>query len=68
MDVVVKYRPSFATLFVKLSSNSKITAESDAMLSMTTNVDIKTKMNGNIFSAFMRKFFGNESFFINIEA
>ena len=65
MEVEVKYRPSFATLFVQLGKGSSITAESDAMVSMPSNVAIHTRMNGNFFTALMRKFFGNESFFIN---
>ena len=65
MEVEIKYKPSFATLFVRLVKGSSIVAESDAMVSMTPNVDIQTRMNGNFISALLRKFFGNESFFIN---
>lgn len=64
-DVVIKHRPSFSTLEVELSPGQSIVAESDAMASMSSNVDIATRFNGGFFTALMRKIFGGESLFIN---
>ena len=64
-DVVIKYRPSFSTLEVEISPGQSIIAESDAMASMSSNVDIGTRFNGGFFTALMRKMFGGESLFIN---
>ena len=64
-DVVIKYRPSFSTLEVEVSPGQSIIAESDAMASMSSNVDIATRLNGGFFTALMRKLFGGESLFIN---
>ena len=64
-EVVIKYRPSFSTLEVELSPGQSIIAESDAMASMSSNVDIATRLNGGFFTALMRKLFGGESLFIN---
>ncbi len=35
------------------------------MASMAVEIDIQTKLNGNFFSALLKKFLGDESFFIN---
>ncbi len=65
MDVEIKYKPSFATLFVTLSAGDRIVAESDAMASMTSNVGMRTRFNGGLFQAMVKKLFGGESLFVN---
>ena len=50
-DVVIKHRPSFSTLEVELNPGQSIVAESDAMASMSSNVDIATRLNGGFFTA-----------------
>lgn len=65
MDVEIKYKPSFSTLFVTLAAGDSITAESDAMASMTSNVGMKTSFNGGFFQAILKKLFGGESLFVN---
>jgi len=57
--------PSFAHIHVDLEPGESIVAESDAMSSMHADLDMKTRTNGGFFKAFLRKFFGGESFFIN---
>jgi len=64
-DVVIKHRPSFSTLFVQLAPGESIVAESDAMASMSSEIDIETRFNGGFLTAIMRKLFGGESLFIN---
>ncbi len=65
MQVDVRYRPSFATLFVTLSAGDTIIAESGAMATMTGKTAMKTRFNGGFFAGLMKKFFGGESLFVN---
>ena len=65
MNVEIKYRPAFATLFITLEGKDSIVAESDAMASMSANVGMRTKLNGGFLRAILRKFFGGESLFVN---
>jgi uncharacterized protein (TIGR00266 family) len=65
MDVDIKYKPSFATLFVTLAAGDSIVAESDAMASMSSNVGMRTRFNGGFFQAVVKKLFGGESLFVN---
>jgi len=65
MNVEIKHRPAFATVFVTLAPGESIIAESDAMASMSSNVGMRTRFNGGFFPAILKKLFGNESLFIN---
>ncbi len=57
--------PAFAHLQVSLKPGESIVAESDAMASMSAEVDMRTRLNGGLFGALMRRIFGGESIFIN---
>jgi len=61
----IKFGPAFATLFITLNPGDSLVAESGAMSSMSSNIDIATRFNGGFFRALMRKIFGGESLFIN---
>lgn len=50
-------------LHVALQKGDKIYCESDAMVMMETNLELKGRMNGGIGSAIMRRFANGESFF-----
>ena len=65
MQAEIRYRPSFATVFVELSGRDRIVAEADAMASMSTNLGIDTHLSGSFFSALGKRFFGGESLFVN---
>jgi uncharacterized protein (TIGR00266 family) len=65
MEVNLNGAPAFGHLDVQLQPGETITAEAGAMASMTTQLDMKAKMNGGFFKALGRKFLGGESFFIN---
>jgi uncharacterized protein (TIGR00266 family) len=65
MEYTVNGSPSFAYIDLKLSPGETIIAESDAMSSMDTDLDMKAKLNGAFFSALGKAFLGGESFFIN---
>jgi uncharacterized protein (TIGR00266 family) len=65
MNVEVRHRPSFATIFAELGPGDAITAESDAMASMDSDVEMTTGFNGGFFLGLLLKFFGGESLFVN---
>ena len=65
MKSEINGEPSFAHIHIDLEPGESIIAESDAMSSMAVEIDIQTKMNGNFISALLKKFLGDESFFIN---
>ena len=50
-------------LHVSLAKGEKIYCESDAMVMMETNLELKGKMTGGIGAALMRTFANGESFF-----
>jgi len=50
---------------VDLAPGETFIAESDAMASMSSDLDMKAKLNGGLFAGLMRKFLGGESLFIN---
>jgi uncharacterized protein (TIGR00266 family) len=65
MRVDVRYQPSYSLAIVGLELNEAITAEGGAMVSMTSNVEIKTEMRGGVFGALKRSVLGGESMFLN---
>ncbi len=65
MKMDIRYKPSFATIFVTLMTGESIIAESDAMASMSTECAMRTRFNGGFFRAVLRKLFGGESLFVN---
>jgi uncharacterized protein (TIGR00266 family) len=65
MNVEVRHRPSFATIFAELGPGDAITAESDAMASMDSDVEMTTGFNGGFFLGLLLKFLGGESLFVN---
>jgi len=65
MKTSIEGRPSFAHLHVDLEPGESIIAESDAMASMSADLDLTAKFNGGFFSGLCKKFLGGESLFIN---
>jgi uncharacterized protein (TIGR00266 family) len=65
MEIITRDRPAFANLHVKMNAGDRITAEADAMASMSTTLTIKTRWNGGFFGAVLRRIFGGETLFIN---
>jgi uncharacterized protein (TIGR00266 family) len=64
MNINVLYRPAMSMAQVQLGPNEQITAESGAMVGMSTNVQMQTGMKGGMGKAIGRMF-GGESFFQN---
>ena len=65
MKIEIRNRPGFAVVYAKIAAGETITAESGAMASMSTHLQIKTKFNGGFFRGLLKKFFGSESLFVN---
>ncbi len=65
MKVEPRFKPSFCTLFVTLFAGESLLAEADAMASMSPRTKLRTRWNGGLWRALLRKLFGGESLFIN---
>lgn len=65
METEIRDKPAFANILVKMNAGESITAESDAMTSMSASIKIQTKLNGGFINAVLRRFFGGESLFVN---
>ena len=65
MEHEVLYRPSYSLLKIKLRQGESVSAESGAMVSMSSCIEIKTAAKGGLFGALKRSVLGGESFFVN---
>jgi uncharacterized protein (TIGR00266 family) len=65
MKTQINGAPSFAHVHVDLEPGESIIAESDAMSSMSTEIEMKTRFNGGFIKGLLKKFLGDESLFIN---
>lgn len=65
MNSEIHGAPSFAYIHIDLQPGETVIAESDAMSSMSADLDMKAKFNGGFFKGLLRKLFGKESLFVN---
>jgi len=65
MEAEIRNRPAFANVRVNLRAGETLIAESDAMASMSSSIDMRARMAGSFFSSLARRVFGGESFFVN---
>lgn len=65
MEIKIEGKPAFAYVVATLAPGETIIAESDAMSSMSANLDMVAKFNGGLFVGLLKKFLGGESLFIN---
>lgn len=65
MQVEILHRPSFAVARVTLTPGEEIIVEGGAMVSMSAEIEMKTKARGGLLSSLKRAFLGGESFFLN---
>jgi uncharacterized protein (TIGR00266 family) len=65
MQVEVLYRPSYSLARIMLGPNEGIQAEAGAMVGMSADMGIETKMQGGLFKSLARSVLGGESFFTN---
>lgn len=65
MQITLEHGPAFGWARVALAQGESLKAESGAMVSMSTTIDIETKMQGGFLGALARKVLASESFFQN---
>ncbi len=66
MQAKIDGAPSFAHIQVDLEPGESFVAESDAMASMTADLDMEARLNGSFLAALAKKFLGGESLFVNV--
>jgi uncharacterized protein (TIGR00266 family) len=64
MTFEVVYPGAFATLQAYLQNGESMKAESGAMISMSENIDVDSKMEGGLMGGLARKFLTGESLFL----
>jgi uncharacterized protein (TIGR00266 family) len=62
----IRYKPTFAAIFVTLEPREKLVAEAGAMVSMDGKLSMTTEFSGGFIKGLLRKFFGGESLFVNV--
>ncbi len=65
MKVEIEGKPVFAYIKAELQPGESIVAESDAMATMSADLDMSAKFNGGFFKGIVKKTFGGESLFVN---
>lgn len=65
MNVDILYRPSYSMARVRLERGETIFAEAGAMVGLSSNIKIDTRLRGGVFKAFARSVLAEESLFIN---
>lgn len=65
MEHEILYKPSYSLVKIKLAKGETVQAESGAMVSMSSSIEIETSMKGGLFGALKRSVLGGESFFMN---
>ncbi len=65
MKIEIEGKPVFAYMKVQLEPGENFIAESDAMATMSADLDMVAKFNGGFFRGLLKKIFGGESLFVN---
>ncbi|NMB54491.1 MAG: TIGR00266 family protein [Leptolinea sp.] len=65
MDIDIQFRPSYSLAIVKLAPSERIRADSGAMVSHSSGVEVETKAEGGLLKSLGRAVLGGESFFQN---
>jgi uncharacterized protein (TIGR00266 family) len=65
MEIDIQFKPSYSLAIVKLAPNERIRADSGAMVSFSSTVEVETKAEGGFLKSLGRSFLGGESFFQN---
>ncbi len=65
MKAEIKGGAAFGYLDIELDAGEELISESDAMSSMSTDIDVAAKLNGGFWIGLARKFLGGETLFIN---
>ena len=65
MKLEIMHRPSYALGIVSLAADESVCAETGAIVSMTSNVEVSSGIRGGLLQSALRKVLGGESFFVN---
>jgi len=65
MQIEILYRPSYSGAKITLSAAEGIVCESGAMVAMSADLQVETKMRGGLLKSLARSVLGGESFFVN---
>jgi uncharacterized protein (TIGR00266 family) len=65
MKVNILYRPSYSMADVSLEASESILVETGAMVGMSADLQVDTKMKGGLLKSLARSVLGGESFFVN---
>ncbi len=65
MQIDIRYQPAYSLAIVALGPDESIQAESGAMVSMSSNIQIETAMKGGVMGALTRSVLGGETLFAN---
>jgi len=65
MQIDIQHRPSYALGIVDLEAGESVQAETGAMVSMSTNLNVESGLDGGLLKSAMRSVLGGESFFVN---
>ncbi len=65
MKVEIQHRPAYALGIVELAAGESVQAETGAMVSMSSNLEVESGLQGGLLKSAMRKVLGGESFFVN---
>ncbi len=65
MNFEILYGPSYSLARVQLQAGEAMLAESGAMVSMSSGIEMETSVKGGLLSGLKRSVLGGESFFIN---
>lgn len=63
LDYELLYPGAFTMLKVRLPQGGRVKAEADAMVAMSSTMDVEGKMEGGVLGGLARKFLSGESFF-----
>jgi uncharacterized protein (TIGR00266 family) len=66
MKINVSGKPVFSYVDIDLEPGESFICESDAMASMSADLDMTAKFNGGLLSGLLKKFLGKESLFISV--
>ncbi len=62
----IRFRPTFANLFVTLNPNESILAEVGSLVSMESGIIVKTKLAGGLIASIIGRILGQKLFFVQI--
>lgn len=65
MDIDIQFRPSYSLAIVRLAPSERVRADSGAMVSHSSGVEVETKAEGGFLKSLGRAVLGGESFFQN---